>query len=180
MIGNGNDEPSIVLFCRQDHLRVTFKPVVVKIAEGMSPREALRRLADLPHCLLLESSLRNEVLGRFSFLAADPVEVQVLTAPTTNPLATVQASLDHWKTERVPSLPPFQGGWAGLLGYDLGQSFEVLPQVPNGAVKIPVLCLGLYDVVIAWDHLHDECWPKLNQAIAKNVRKTGHHNSWSG
>jgi para-aminobenzoate synthetase component I len=158
MIGNGNEEPPIVLFCRQDHLRVTFKPVVVKIAEGMSPREALRRLADLPYCLLLESSLRNEVLGRYSFLAADPVEVQVLTAPTTNPLAAVQASLDQWKTERVPGLPPFQGGWAGLLGYDLGQSFEVLPQIPNGAVKIPVLCLGLYDVVFAWDHLHDKCW----------------------
>ncbi len=142
----------------QDQSRVTFKPVIVKITDGVSPRDALRRLSDLPHCMLLESSLRNVTLGRYSFLAADPVETQILTVARPNPLFAIQASLDKWKTERIPRLPPFQGGWAGLLGYDLGQSFELLPRTPQGAVTIPVLSMGLYDVVVAWDHLNEECW----------------------
>jgi para-aminobenzoate synthetase component 1 len=48
--------------------------------------------------------------------------------------------------------PPFQGGWAGIFGYELGRSLERVPAAAIDEFQLPALALGLYDVVIAFDH----------------------------
>jgi para-aminobenzoate synthetase component 1 len=55
-------------------------------------------------------------------------------------------------------LPPFQGGAAGLLGYDLGRSLERLPRPRFDEFQIPSLAIGLYDVVLAYDHVQQRAW----------------------
>jgi para-aminobenzoate synthetase component 1 len=106
----------------------------------------------------MESSLRRPELGRYSFLTADPVMIVDLPRNTIDPLNRVQQILSDWGTPRIEGLPPFQGGWAGLLSYELGHSFEQLPDLPAGPIQLPALYLGLYDFVIAWDHVLDSVW----------------------
>ena len=57
-----------------------------------------------------------------------------------------------------PGVPPFQGGAAGVLGYDLGRWFEEVPAAAADEFGVPVVALGLYDVVIAWDHHEGRAW----------------------
>jgi para-aminobenzoate synthetase component 1 len=58
----------------------------------------------------------------------------------------------------VPELPPFQGGAAGLLGYELGRSLESVPPTSYDEFNVPALAMGLYDVVVAFDHVTDRAW----------------------
>src|SRR5205814_1519318 len=55
-------------------------------------------------------------------------------------------------------LPPFQGGWAGLFGYELAGSLERVPKAPVDEFGIPALAAGMYDVVVAFDHRENAAW----------------------
>ncbi len=135
-----------------------FSPVVLSLDFGLTPRAVLRRLSHLPYTLLLESTLVRGDLGRYSFCTADPVKVEQIKVGEPSPLAAIKASLAELATSHVESLPPFQGGWAGLLSYELGHCFETLAQVSNGPIELPALVMGLYDFVIAWDHCKEKSW----------------------
>ena len=122
------------------------------------PSAALACFADLPGVLLLESAARRLHLGRFSFLTADPFRWFKLDQPQfgQNPLDAVAAALAPLTADPLPELPTFQGGAAGLLGFDLGGVWERLPAVrPSG---FPVSAVGLYDWVLAWDHVANRAW----------------------
>ena len=51
------------------------------------------------------------------------------------------------------TLPPFCGGIAGLLSYELGQAFERIPRPAVDDFKTPALLAGLFDWAIVWDHI---------------------------
>lgn len=59
-----------------------------------------------------------------------------------------------------PDLGPFQGGWAGLLGYELGHAFETLPETGTAAWPNawPDAWLGLYDTVAVFDAENQKAW----------------------
>ncbi len=120
--------------------------------------DAFARLARLPHCLFLDSARRDPVLGRYSFLAADPFNYFEFAAGGTDALAELQRRLGAWSSPTIDALPPFQGGAAGLFGYDLGRSLERLPQPRIDEFKTPALAIGFYDVVLAVDHLQQQAW----------------------
>ena len=58
----------------------------------------------------------------------------------------------------MSDLPPFQGGAAGLFGYDLGRQLERLPRPKVDEFQLPAVALGFYDVVVAFDHGQDRAW----------------------
>ncbi len=67
----------------------------------------------------------------------------------------------EWKqfaAAAVAELPPFQGGAAGLLSYDLGRSLERVPAAAVDEFGVPALAMGLYDVVVAFDHVAGRAW----------------------
>src|SRR5262245_8688945 len=117
---------------------------------GPSPWEACLRLADRPHLLFLDSASGGE-LGRYSFVTADPYEWLEGV-----PLASLQGRLPPLET--VPHLPPFQGGAAGLFGYDLCHQIERLPRPRFDEFAAPPLAVGLYDWVLAYDHQRGKSW----------------------
>ncbi|MEX0610817.1 MAG: anthranilate synthase component I family protein, partial [Pirellulales bacterium] len=55
-------------------------------------------------------------------------------------------------------LPPFQGGWAGMFGYELACSLEAVPAAGIDEFQLPALAIGLYDVVVAFDHERQAAW----------------------
>ena len=55
-------------------------------------------------------------------------------------------------------MPPFQGGAAGLLGYDLNRSLEAIAPPRFDEFQTPPAAIGFYDVVLAFDHQQDAAW----------------------
>jgi para-aminobenzoate synthetase component I len=155
-----------------------FIPLVDNLGAAGDPLEVAARFLDLPFLLFLDSATgataggEAHQLGRYSFLAADPVRVirskgrrtevgspgEPWTALEADPLVTIRELLAEFPADPVPGLPPFQGGAAGYIGYDYGAVLERLPAARHDDLAIPDVILGLYDWVIAWDHRVQTAW----------------------
>jgi para-aminobenzoate synthetase component 1 len=135
-------------------------PLVEPLQPALGPAELFQRLSCRPGCLFLDSSLRHPQLGRYSFLAVDPYE-WIEVGPQDDVAAALErlrAELNRVDTPARSDLPPFQGGAAGLFGYELAHTFEQLPQVMFDEFDSPALAVGLYDIVIAFDHQQGQAW----------------------
>jgi para-aminobenzoate synthetase component I len=135
-------------------------PLVQELSPPPEPFEALCALAAWPDAVLLESVRREGPRSRYSFLTADPVWSQEIARPSPglDPFVDVRRQLAGYQNRRVPDLPPFQGGAVGLLGYELGGSFESLPRASRDEFGLPALTVGIYDWVLAWDHVQERAW----------------------
>ncbi len=135
-------------------------PLVEELSPVPDIHETLSRFADLDGVLLLDSAAPHPRLGRYSFLSAEPFRWFKLDDATygVDPLLAVREAMQAFESERVEGLPPFQGGAAGLLGYELGQAWERLPRPATDGFREPALAVGLYDWTIAWDHVAGRAW----------------------
>lgn len=147
---------------------------MLPLAEEISyqpPFELFPSFLREPYPLFLDSSLAHPRLGRYSYLMADPF--LVLKSKGTqielwergcchkscgDPFAVLQELLRQRCTQHAEGLPPFQGGAAGYLGYDLCHHLEKLPQTSLDDVGLPDMCLGFYDVAAAYDHMLQRAW----------------------
>ncbi len=143
------------------------RPLVEELRPAPDPWAVAQRLADRPHLLFLDSAQEHPTLGRYSYITADPLlwltargdDVRLNGRPIdTDPLLLLEEWLDRYRTETLSSLPPFQGGIAGLFGYDLCHRFERLPRPRFDEFRVPDLAVGLYDWVIAFDHVQKRAW----------------------
>jgi para-aminobenzoate synthetase component 1 len=129
--------------------------------DGFAPMDAAEALRDQPGLALLETA-RPSRRDRWTFLALDPVAL--VDAPTdgTDPFAGARLALRRLASgaaEAPPAgAPPFLGGLIGYLGYDLGGRLERLPHQVADDQGLPLLRLGLYDRVVAWDRRTGRAW----------------------
>jgi len=153
-------------------------PVVLELLPAPDPWQACQQLASLPHLLFLDSASSHSTLGMYSFIAAEPFgwlrarhgEVTwVCTGPgplatprtrlqTSDPFAALQRLLATFSLRSVSGLPPFQGGAAGLFGYDLCHHLERLPRPAQDDFDLPEMAVGFYDWVLAFDGLQGRAW----------------------
>ncbi len=135
-------------------------PLVEELSPCPDVEEALAAFADQPGLVLFDSALVREPTGRYSFLAADPFDTHVVERATfgSEPLDPIRRRLRALPTEAVADLPPFQGGAAGLLSYELGTAFERISRARCDEFQLPDAAVGLYDWVIAWDHRQHRAW----------------------
>src|SRR5262249_29538289 len=99
----------------------------------------------------------HPMLGRYSFITADPFE-WICTRGKDDPFPRLATALARLRTKPLPGLPPFQGGAAGLFGYDLCHHLERLPRPRFDEFQAPDLAIGFYDWVIAFDHMAGRSW----------------------
>ena len=143
---------------------------LVAAAAPTGPYRAAPHLLDLPRPAFLDSSLTDARGGRYSFFTADPfltVRSRGRRVELTGPAGRVGVEEDPWRVlqlllrrytlDRVAGLPPFLGGAVGYFGYDLGRTLERLPATAADE-GLPDLDVGLYDWVLAADHLSGESW----------------------
>ena len=135
-----------------------FHPLVEELSPSLEADEVFRQLSGLPHALFLDSALRDPTLGRYSFVTADPFDYLEVPVKGTGGLEELTKRMVPLSVGTVAGLPPFQGGAAGLLGYDLGGRLEVLPAARIDEFEVPALAIGFYDVVIAFDHVSERSW----------------------
>src|SRR5262249_31543122 len=119
-------------------------PWVEELLPVPLPEQLFRSLLGLPHVLFFDSALRHPHLGRYSFLTADPFERLQVRGSSTDPFAVLAERLARYRAEQVPGLPPFQGGAAGLFGYDLCHHLECLPRPRFDEFQVPDLAVGFY------------------------------------
>jgi para-aminobenzoate synthetase component 1 len=134
--------------------------LVERLDGSIDAVDVFRRWSNLPHAVFFDSSARDSALGRYSFVAADPIEWWTAEAGGDGAAAFEQvgrlalALSGDWR----PDLPPFQGGVAGMFGYELADSFERVPAASIADFSVPVLAVGWYDVVAAFDHATGAAW----------------------
>ncbi len=136
----------------------------VRLAEipglaGLAPMDVAERFRDLPGLVLFESA-RPGRNARWSYLSADPVAVLDAPAEGADAFVSARRLLGRLCADPVagPDRPPFLGGLAGFLGYDLGRRFERLPSIAVADQELPQLRLALHDWVIAWDRHSGRAW----------------------
>jgi len=134
------------------------EPLVEEIRPLPDLVAAFRQWSLLPHCIFLDSSLGDARRGRYTFLAADPFDYVQVAAGGEDGLASLGHRLTRFSAPRIPDLPPFQGGAAGMFGYDLGRALERLPEARHNEFQSPAMACGLYDVVLVIDHHTDQAW----------------------
>jgi para-aminobenzoate synthetase component 1 len=155
MIGRMHDQPSRVHAAHAPGVRLVELPELA----GQAPMDVAERFLGLPGLVLLESA-RPGRNARWTYLSADPIAV--LEAPAEGPdvFANARRLLARLASDTVgdDSAPPFLGGLAGFLGYDLGRRFERLPALAIADQELPVMRLALHDWVIAWDRRDGRAW----------------------
>ncbi len=152
-------------------------------AAAVKPLGALRALRPRGYPVLLESVRRNERIGRYSFVAADPylafrsrgdaIELHWMTAPEgkfgkraslrREPLRKLRELMANYRTERVPGLPPFTGGAVGFFSYDFVHRIERrLPRAAADDLGLPETSFLFVDLIAAFDHLAEKAWVIVN------------------
>ncbi len=150
--------PMSRLFEPRTRLDEPAAPLVEELTPTPDPWDAMRRLAHLPHLLFLDSADPDSPFGCYSFVTADPFDWLSSRGKRENPFPRLAERLAGWRVETLPGLPPFQGGAAGLFGYDLCHHIERLPRPPHDEFALPDLAVGFYDWVLAFDHRRRRCW----------------------
>ncbi len=116
------------------------------------PAKLFAPLAHQNFALFLDSA---DGKSRYSYIMAMPYEHIQGNGKKT--LERLRTTWQNWQGGNpIADLPPFQGGAAGFLSYELGNSLHhITPpnsQCHQGIEQIPHISMGFYDVVLAFDH----------------------------
>ncbi len=142
-------------------------PIVHELPRDFSITRAFEALKHLPGVLWLDSASSDRSpdsrhsagqLGRYSFLTAAPIRTLSARIGDPNPWPELDAWCRELPTNGRDDLPPFQGGIAGVIGYEAATWLEDVPPAARDDLPTPAVCLGLYDWTIAADHLTAQAW----------------------
>jgi para-aminobenzoate synthetase component 1 len=126
----------------------------------IDPLEAAARLAARPRFSFLDSAMLHRTLGRWSFLATDPVGLFRVERgePSWNgrrlaggAMPALRAKLAEFSRGRIEGGPPFQGGAIGFFAYEAGRMFETVPATAPHGDPVPQVDLAFYDTLLALD-----------------------------
>lgn len=115
--------------------------------------------------IFLDSALKHETLGRYSYIALDPFKIMEskngkLTnkQDSANPFLSLSKIIKKYYLPAHPELPPFQGGLAGFFSYELSQHLENIPLANTDDMNFPDMMMGVYDCVAAFDHVEKKAY----------------------
>jgi len=176
-------------------MQSTISPMIKEIP-FIHPTSVLERLKHQPYCFLLESSLEQHDLGRFSFIGSTPfltikslknrVEVSgdESSVIDANPFDIARDYLRKFSFQFECGDIPFIGGAVGYFGYGLRQFIEKLPNHNSDDLNLPDMMLNFYDSVIIFDHQQKRCMistiPNLRSrsdtlSYEQMIQKIGHN-----
>jgi para-aminobenzoate synthetase component 1 len=141
-------------------LHMNSLPLVHELSPPPDPAATCERFLGQPRLIFLDSAAGTDRLARYSWLSADPAGfIQSKGRGSSDAsLDQLRAFLAQHHSPTIEGLPPFQGGAAGFLAYDLGESLERIAPPRYDDLALPDVMLGLYDWTIAWDHEQCRAW----------------------
>jgi anthranilate synthase component 1 len=119
---------------------------------------------------LLESSLKHEDSGRYSFIGANPaVELKGSNGQTLlikeddvkemneNPLEVMKSLMSKENQVDYTSIP-FVGGAVGFVGYDVVRHYENIGDIPSDELQIPDVHFMMFEEIVVFDHLYQKVY----------------------
>lgn len=154
-------------------------PVVRRVlADDATPVGLYRTLAQgRPGTFVLESAEVDGTWSRYSFVgvrsratltvadghAAWTGDVPVGVPTDGDVLEVLGATLEALRTPAIPGLPPFTGGLAGALGWDVVRHWEpTLPAKAPDELGVPEVTLCLATDLAVVDHVDGSVWLVAN------------------
>jgi para-aminobenzoate synthetase component 1 len=114
--------------------------------------------ADQTGAVFLDSAQLREQCGRYSFIAIDPFFTFTAKNSENDLFESLEENLKKYPLTTYSDLPPFQGGAAGFFSYDLYRYLEKITVQQLDDMAFPDMAIGLYDLVIAFDHVLQRAW----------------------
>jgi len=131
---------------------IRLEPVVrERMADLETPVSAFVKLRRLGGAFLLESAEGGERMGRYSFIGVAPREL--IVSRDGDPLERLRRAMARYERIGGAGLPRFSGGAVGYVGYEAARHFERLPLAARDVHGLPDAVFGIYDTVVAFDHL---------------------------
>ncbi len=142
------------------------KPFVEDVT-GIDMVQAFLGVKHMPYSLWLDSHDAKHDKSRYSYIVCKPIETieakdKLITVTNWEqklsfkqaPFKILQSRIESWipHAEHVDGLPPFQGGAAGLFGYELGKYIQSIEEQNPSSSRMPDMAIGIYDQVLAHDH----------------------------
>lgn len=119
---------------------------------------------------LLESSLKHENSGRYSFIGANPAfELKGFAEETMLIMKDGQKSLSDKPLEVLKTLLPeefkrmykeipFVGGAVGFVAYDVIRHYEKIGEIPKDEIGIPDVHFMMFEELVVFDHLKQKVY----------------------
>src|SRR6202171_5110051 len=138
------------------------------LSDALTPVTAFAALAGDGPAYLLESVERGEHLGRYSFVAADPMAIVTIAGGRAtvqdasgrrelegaDPLRALEAYLQTFAAEPAECLPEgFCGGAVGYLGYEAAGYLERLPVPAADPLQVADGVFVITDTLACFDHV---------------------------
>jgi anthranilate synthase component 1 len=132
---------------------VELVPVIrERFADMETPVSAFAKLVHLDGAFLLESVEGGEHLARYSFIGVLPRE-RIVVREGEDAVVALRRVLKRYRRPAVSALPRFAGGAVGYVGYEAVRAFERVPAAERDILALPAASFGVYDTVIAFDHV---------------------------
>ncbi|HOQ31395.1 MAG TPA: anthranilate synthase component I [Candidatus Hydrogenedens sp.] len=166
---------------RQGSIVPVYKELLADLETPVSAYLKISR--GYPYSFLLESVEHAEVLGRYSFLGANPSVIFQASGNnisiTRNGITGSFTSDQPWNELRklmkeytpviVPGLPSFFGGAVGYISYDTIRFFENIPDKNPDTLGLPDIYFMITDTLLIFDHLNNRIMIVSNAHIRSNA-----------
>jgi anthranilate synthase component 1 len=138
------------------------------VADAETPVSAFKKLCRGGYSFLFESTEKNDVSGRFSFVGTEPRavirsygrEIRLLEhgherrfETSIGPLDEVRKLLGRYRFVGRPELARFAGGAVGFVGYEAINFFETkVPIAPHDQLGLPEILFMITSNLLIFDH----------------------------
>jgi anthranilate synthase component 1 len=162
-----------VIPTRSEFIRLAERGNVVPVfaefvADCETPVSAFKKIENGSYSFLFESTEKNDVLGRFSFVGAKPrlivrshgrgIEIidqqrKHRFETMTDPLDEIRKLMARYQFVGRPEIPRFAGGAVGFVGYEAISFFEPkVPVVQDDDLHLPEMLFMITSSLLIFDH----------------------------
>lgn len=149
------------------------QPIVEEVSLNRGADELFDIFHDEPYGYLLDSGLKHENLGRYSFAGGDPFLVfssrgnrccirypgEAAYYTEENPFDCLGSLIRRYRNSFETGLPLSSGGAVGYFAYDMGRCLEKIPSRTVDDLGIPECIMAFYDRGLIVDHMrNDTCY----------------------